>query len=276
MKHPFTRALLACALCLLLVLPAAGLAEGVIDSLENSDTVKQPLNPDLVANLTLNLENIDATIKAVAEDEDPYAELDATVLGIDSDDVTYNMSITELENLLYVDAYHRGDNIGIDRVKLTLYVPAEGIENLSLTANGGSLTIDGVPVQMLKGNATGAEITAAAAVIASVSLSGEDTKINLHGEINGMSITATGGEVTVHTSVLPVPAAIIATNADVTLQLPDTDEGFQLQYDVSGNGEVDTDFTDTTIADQGSVTVGEGKALVSITMDGGSLRLHKQ
>lgn len=262
-------AVMALSLCMLLVVPTAGLAD-----LTNSDTLRVDMTAEQFASLALELENTDLEIKK-ADDTTYYAELDATVIGLNAEDVTYDLTLTEADGTATLNAYHRGSDIGINRVKVTVYAPEEAIQTLTLNMTDSDLVIDSLTIGTVDGTVTGGKVESRDnAKLGNVSLNTTDTDISLKGEIGALTMNTTEGKIEMHSQIVPQTVTINATGADVDLKVPETKEGFVVTYDII-DGKLTTDFSEQVVEEKGTVSFGDGAATFDIQMTGGGLRVHK-
>lgn len=266
MNRNMMRILLALAMTLALALPATGLAMG------NSDRIVEPLNADLLETVTINATGVDIVLRAT--DRDPYAELDAVVVGVDSADVGYDLKISEQDGGTVIDATHTGRDYGINYVVVTVYVPQSVIRNLVVGLSDSDLTLEGVDAHIITGTMTNAELEGKRSVTMGLNLTATDSDIEYKGQVGGIDITATRGEIDIETSILPAGMTIVGDRTEIDLKLPETAEGFTLAYDVKG-GRFETDFIRDYHRETGSLVHGSGAVSFSIASPGGKVEVER-
>lgn len=247
--------------------------EGVLDSLHNSGKIRKELNADKLANVLLTISGIDVELE-VAKDG-TYAELDATVLGINATDVSYDLTVTETETGTEIEAFHKGKDIGINSVKLHIYVPADAIAALTVAMDDSDLEIDELTIGSITGTlTTQSKIETDDAVIASVEITATDSEIELDGAITAAVLNTTMGKIKVDSSIVPETLKITADGTNVTVKVPDTAEGFAVNYSLT-EGTFTTAFASEVVEQKGSVTIGEGKGAFDIEVIKGTLKIDR-
>lgn len=266
MKKKVAHTLLIAMLAVMLVAPAS---QG--HALGKSGTITEELPLALLPNLTLHAEGV---LVEFHETEDaPYAELDATVLGINSADVEYAMTVTEAENGLIIDATHTGKDIGLNRVKLNIYLPENILDNLAIDLHDSDMALKDTRVQILSGSMENSKMTGDDDII-TLDVDVTDSNINIDGLVGGIDLQCANSDIKIHTSEMPAGLTITGTDTDVTLKLPADDEGFALAYSVT-DGELSTNFADDYDKHSGTITHGDGLQAFSITLDHAHLSIHK-
>lgn len=242
------------------------------EGLGNSGKITAELNADLVKDLTLHAHGVNITFRP-AEDRQ-YAELDATVIGINADDVTYDMKVTEEAAGLAINANHTGDDIGINRVVLTVYVNKDILENVTLDLSDSDLTMDGVNAHIMAGTMSDGELKGRDSHVNSLDVTLHDADLNYKGEVGGMTLNATGAEIDVDTSMIPAGVKIIGADTDVNLKVPDEPSGYTLRYALT-DGKLSTNLAAGYAQDQGTITAGNGEIPVEVNLTDGDLHIEE-
>lgn len=267
-SKPFTRVLLTLVISALLVIPAVSLAE-----IGNSDTIKENLNESALSTLTINAEGLDIALHGTKDA--PYAELDATVIGINSADVEYGMTVTESDGGTIIDAHHKGTDIGINHVKLEIYVPESSIETLKLNLTSSDLTDNELNLATITGSTSGGKLHVKDGQIGTLDLQLDKSELSFAGQVDTVRLTTTDGSVHIDSSVVPATLDINGSGTKVTLAVPDTALGFTLHYDLANtkaNSIFFNGFSETT----GTETYGSGGGTFTVKLTDGELHLNKK
>lgn len=310
MKH-FSRIATALLLAVVLTVPMVSTASAI----GNSDTIRKDLTADRLGQIQLNASDINVVLKAT--DDSPYAELDATVVGIDSAQVTYSLNVTDTDLTgsnndttnttdsnttddnndntdnntddnsdnstsdnnqvggIVIEAMHDGETvIGIDRVTLTLYVPADAINTLELNLTDSDLRFDDVNVNELTGTMTGSKLSVMDTHIQKLSLNATDSDINLAGEVREIDLEAKDGTSKITSTVLPTDVKVTASNNNVDLKIPDDSQGFKATYTMN-KGSFRNDFVNDYDQDGGDITYGNGSSTFEFNMTDSNINLTK-
>lgn len=266
MKKKTLSTLMVMALAVAIMIPATGMAIG------NSATDRQALEVAKLENLKVSADNMDITFK-VAEDES-CAELDATVIGLGSEDVDYGMDITEEDGYLVITTFHTGTDIGINRVKLNVFLPKDAMRNLSLDLKDSDLTLDAVDAHIIGGTLTSSKLIGKDSLTTSLDVTAIDSEVNYAGEVGGLDIEAQNTKVDINTTLMPIAATVNGTDSNVTLKVPEEGEGFTLTYSIN-EGKLSTNFADDYDKENGSIVIGDGEAAFNMTLTNGNLHVNK-
>ena len=272
MKKPLGSLVFSLMLALVLMLPSMGLAE-----IGNSANIKKDLPVEKLTNMELSATGVNVEFKMLDKAEDaPYAELDATVVGIDSANIQYGLEVNETDTGVQIVVNHGdGTVIGINRVSLYIFVQKDTtIESLALTMHDSDLTANEVNIQNVSGNLADSKIHAGKATIGMIDLTTNTSDLNLEGAISGLKLQATGGTVKMATSVVPSEITVNATETTVEIKVPETAEGFVLNYDLT-ESEFKTDHASEYEENAGTVTVGNGASPFTFNITNGKLHLNK-
>lgn len=255
-----TRMLMVFSLVALLAIPATSMAE-----IGNSGKITKELPADL-ENLTINAKNVDVELKLAKDGVAPYAELDATVIGIHSADVTYTLEVTEDENGTVIDVSHNGTDIGIDDVDVHIYVPG-ALKNLAVNLNGSDMEIDRVYTQIISGEVIGGELEAKHGEVYDLNLTLNNAELDFEGVIGGVTLTADRSEIDLSSTTVPEGLVITGSDTDIDLRLP---KNFSLTYDITG-GRFHTNLMEGYHESNGTMHFGEGGPTFTVTLNVGRL-----
>lgn len=270
MNKRISLVLTALMLSLMMIVPAAG---GLA---EVGQEMKKDLPADKLANLTITANGLGIHLR---ETEDaPYAEMDATVLGINSADVDYGFDVSETANGLEINAHHTGRTIGIDYVKLNIYLPKDAVETLTLNLTDSEITHEllhsGVSLKSIEGTIDGGKLTATDLLGSAIKLQTTNTDVNLKGEMTNIDVSANGGNLKFESTVVPEAITVNSTDTDVDVKVPETIEGFTVTYKIT-SGKFSTDYAEGYSEEDGSVAVGNGVAPFNFTVTNGTLVVKK-
>ena len=270
MQKSTLRALLALTLVLMVSIPVLGSA-----AVGNSGKITKDLTDEMLPGIQLNTRNLDVVFHEANVDETPMAELDATVVGIDSAEVSYGLDVTEMEGGAKIEAFHEKDKtvIGIDNVKLHIYLPKDAMEKLTVTMEEGTLSLGEFALSELDATAVGGKYDLTKSTIETLKLNGNDTEMNLEGSFTNVDINSVkrGVKLTSHTA--PAMLKITATEGDVEVKVPE-DSAFTVNYTVT-DGKVSTNLVEEFAEESGSFTYGSGSAQYEFNVTNGSLKLNK-
>lgn len=268
MKKSITQTIVALMMAVVLVVPVAALAD-----IGNSGNIHEALDAGKLANLTIRANGLDIELKD-AKDEAPYAELDATVIGINSADVDYGMTVTDAEGGLVIEGHHTGSDIGINRVKLHVFVPASAIETLTLDLTDSNLDVDELTIDTIKGTMSDSKLDADKVTLNNLDVQTNNSDVDFDGAVYAAKVDSTDGKVDIESSVIPATLDITGAKTKVELKVPETAEGFVLSYDMTG-GEFHSNYLDAFNETTGTVTMGAGNATFNIKLTDGELRIDK-
>lgn len=268
MKKTLFASAMVMALAIMMILPGAALAE-----LTNSGKITENLNPEKLEMITLKTEGLDVEIKKI-ENATPFAELDATVIGINAEDVSYDLQVTENDEGTVIEAHHTGSDIGINHVKLYIYVPEDVMDTLALDTTDTDVKVEDVRAQYLTGNMTGGKLHGNGTII-NMDVTTAQTDIDFDGSVGGLDVTATGGRVKVISDMFLAGAQVTATDADVEVKIPEDVGGFTVNYTVT-EGKLNTNFVQAYSEETGSFVHGDGTATYDFTVNNGTLKIEKK
>lgn len=259
-----TKWMLALLLVALLIVPAVSLAD-----LGNSGKITRDLPAEL-ENLTINAANADIKLKVIAEGAAPYVELDAMVVGIHSADVTYNLTVTEVDDATVIDVSHNGKDFGINDVNVNIYVPGP-LKNMTLNLQDSDMDMKGIYAQILTGELTDSDIDGDSMEVYDLKMDLQHTELDIRGIVGGVNLTTNLSEIEIRTSVVPEGLVISGTNSEVDLRIP---KNFSLTYDVK-TGYFHTNVVDEYREQDGTIRYGVGGPTFTVTLDGGRLEVKE-
>lgn len=266
------RIALCCALLLALLTPAWGIAQSAPESAPG--VIIYPLDPAALARLSVHAAAMDVVFKDVGRDE-PYAELDATVLGIHSAEVQYALNVTPDGDGLRIDASHSGEVIGLNRVRLTVNVPTDAVKSLVLALDACDLSLEGLTLANVTGTATGGHLRLRQGRIDNLWLQTTDADMTLEGALDDAGLDITRGAIHINSTMVPRRLHITGEDADVTVRVPDTSDGFSVAYSLI-DAQAETAFLNEQLRETGHAVYGNGAGHMDIALDGGSLHLMRR
>lgn len=256
---------LALLLAMLMTVPSVSLAD-----IGNSGKITKDL-PETVEDLTINASNVDIKLKVVAEGKPPYAEMDATVFGIHSDDVTYNLDITETDDGVTIDIKHSGKDFGINNVDVDIYMPGP-LKNLTLMLENCDIAMNDIYSQIATGHLSDSEIDGKGMEVYSLTMTLVHSDLELRGIIGGVDLTADKSEIDIRTSIVPEGLEINGSDSEVELAIP---KGFSLKYDVK-TGYFYTNTVKEYHEREGTIQLGEGGPQFTVDLNGGRVNVKEQ
>lgn len=272
MHSRFTRALAALTLALVLAVPTMVSAE-----LGNSGKITEALNTDMISNITLDVRGLNVMFHETSDNETARAELDATVVGIDSADVTYGLTVNDNEDGsgINIQAYHDQDKtvIGINSITLNIYIPKTGVEMMTVTMQDSDLSIGEFTINEINAKATGGKISFTKTTLPTMTLEGNDTGMNLEGDFTNITITAATQGVKLTSHTVPQMMMITMTSADAQIKIPE-ESAFALNYSLT-DGKFSTNFMNDYNEASGSVTNGAGTYTYTLNATNGNIKLEK-
>lgn len=231
----------------------------------NSGQIVKDL-PASIENLTINASNADIRLKVAAEGQAPHAEMDATVFGIHSADVTYGIDVNETDGSCVIDIHHNGKDFGINDVDVNIYVSGP-LKNLSLDLDNCDLDMKDIYAQISTGRLMNSEIDGDSIEISSLTMTLERSDLDLKGIVEGVDLTTYGSEIDIRTSIVPEGLVINGSDSEVELRIP---KSFSLEYDVK-TGYLHTNAINEYHEREGTIHFGEGGPLFTVKLDGGGL-----
>lgn len=272
MAKSISRMLIAFALTVILVVPVYGFA-----AVGNSGEITEALNAEKTGHITLDVAGLNVELYETTDGEVPKAELDATVVGIDSENVKYDLQVTEEEHRTVIKAFHEQEDdesvIGIDSATLRVYVPASTLESLTLDMTESVFSIGETVVGKIAGKAEGGKYDLTKTTVETLDLAGNGTEMNLEGNFTDIKIVSAnyGVKLTSHTA--PNSMNIDVTDGDVDVKVPE-DASFKVHYTIT-DGSISSNMVATIEQDSGSFTYGTGDARYDFNIVNGELNLNK-
>lgn len=104
--------------------------------------------------------------------------------------------------------------------------------------------------------------------------------VSLDGEITKADLEASSGTITVNNKIMPDNVKVDISSGDIVLGLPDSEDGFTLNYDKS-SGDITSDFdlykkaTDDIDDDEGTLISGKGKSKITVDISSGDVKINK-